>query len=261
MNPSVNNAFATAAFRFGHTLVATFIQGLTAAGQLTIHEPLSLNQFRPTQLYNQGAVDAMLRSLTTQQSQLFDNLFTEEIKNKLFAQGASFGMDLIALNIQRGRDHGLPSYNDYRRACNLPVARNFRDLRRVFADPSIVNILSRYYDNVNDIDLFLGGVLEPSTQDSLLGETFQCIVGDQFIRLKYGDKFFYENDGFRSSFTPRQLTEIRGGTCLSRVICDNTDITEIQPYAFLDEQLGNVRFRNSKIDCRRLPSIDLRVFV
>ena len=47
-----------------------------------------------------------------------------------------------------------------------------------------VDILSEYYDDVNDIDLFIGGILEPSSGDSMLGETFKCIVGEQFVRLK-----------------------------------------------------------------------------
>ena len=36
-------------------------------------------------------------------------------------------MDLIALNLQRGRDHGLPGYVEYRRACQSGPADRFED--------------------------------------------------------------------------------------------------------------------------------------
>ena len=68
------------------------------------------------------------------------NKFSFQIINKLFAQNGSFGMDLIALNIQRGRDHGLPSYTEWRSACQLPSVKTFNKIPfvRTFNDLSDV---------------------------------------------------------------------------------------------------------------------------
>lgn len=47
-----------------------------------------------------------------------------------------------------------------------------------------VSKLSSVYQHVDDVDLFVGGLLEKPKPGSLLGHTFLCIVGDQFARLK-----------------------------------------------------------------------------
>ena len=43
-------------------------------------------------------------------------------------EDGGFGLDLIALNIQRGRDHGIPGYVEYRRICQVGPSASFNDL-------------------------------------------------------------------------------------------------------------------------------------
>ena len=61
--------------------------------------------------------------------------------------------------------------------------------------------LQRLFGDISDIDLFLGGLMERPVDDALLGPTFQCLVGDQFKRLKFGDRFWFEESGQPNSFT------------------------------------------------------------
>lgn len=75
-------------------------------------------------------VDEILRGLLAEPMEQMDPFITNEIRNHLFEdKRKSFsGLDLIALNNHRGRDHGLDGYNAYRVACNLKRAYTFQDL-------------------------------------------------------------------------------------------------------------------------------------
>jgi len=56
-----------------------------------------------------------------------------------------------------------------------------------------VNALKSIYNNVDDIDLYVGGLLEINQQeDGLLGPTFLCIIAENFLKVKYEDRYFYE---------------------------------------------------------------------
>lgn len=89
------------------------------------------HHFSPFVLYNNEALDDFVRGLSTQSSQKLDRFFTKELTDHLFQGDLDFGLDLVALNIQRGRDHGLPPYNEWRQVCGLPQIRNWNDLSRV----------------------------------------------------------------------------------------------------------------------------------
>lgn len=71
-----------------------------------------------------------MRGIITQSIETLDHAITEEVTNHLLEELKKpfSGMDLISLNLQRARDHGIPPYNEYRRICNLTKARSFDDL-------------------------------------------------------------------------------------------------------------------------------------
>ena len=87
-----------------------------------------------------------------------------------------------------------------------------------------------YFRNVLDVDLYVGILAELPISDGILGPVGTCIIADQFVRLKRGDRFWYELGNQPSSFSPAQLEEIRKAR-IARVLCDNTDLIEtIQLY-------------------------------
>lgn len=77
-----------------------------------------------------GQLDPVLRGLFRQPGQQFDRFVTDDVTNHLYRlRNDSYGLDLIAMNIQRGRDHGIRPYVDYvryctGRVCNLNLIRN-----------------------------------------------------------------------------------------------------------------------------------------
>ena len=131
-----------------------------------------------------------------------DNHFVESIINFLFTDG-NIGMDLIALNTQRGRDHGLPGYTQYRKICNVGDATTFDDLATNIS-PKNIERLKSVYHNVKDIDLFIGMAAE-EPENALVGNTYRCLIADQFSRLKKGDRYFYDLKDQDGSFTAGKL--------------------------------------------------------
>ncbi|KAK3106088.1 hypothetical protein FSP39_012550, partial [Pinctada imbricata] len=99
--------------------------------------------------------------------------------------------------IQRGRDHGLPPYNKWRQYCGLPPAKHFKSTYGGLTNhrPDVASMLAKIYNDVDDIELYVGGVSEEHAPSSAVGPTFACIIARQFYDLKYGDRFWYEKSG------------------------------------------------------------------
>ncbi len=230
VNPGIANEFSTGAFRFGHSMLDGEIGRLNNDGTATPQGPIALrnaffntNPFDPALPSHQGDIDPFLKSAASGTTQEVDLKIVDDVRNFLFGAPGSGGFDLAALNIQRGRDHGLADYNTVRAAYGLPRVTNFS---QISSNAATAAALQAAYGSVSDIDLWVGGLAEDHTARGSLGPLFTRIVADQFARLRDGDRFYYEN-----SLGGPQLDQVRHAT-LSRVIRANTALTNIQPNVF-----------------------------
>ncbi|XP_052342064.1 peroxidasin homolog isoform X2 [Oncorhynchus keta] len=259
-NPNINagilNAFATAAFRFGHTLINPILYRLDEHFQPIPQGHISLHRafFSPFRIVNEGGIDPLLRGLfgVAGKMRVSTQLLNTELTERLFSMAHSVALDLAAMNIQRGRDHGIPPYNNYRTFCNLTSAQSFDDLRNEIQNPQVREKLQRLYGTPLNIDLFPALMAEDLVPGSRLGPTLMCLLAAQFKRLRDGDRFWYENPGV---FNPAQLTQLKQAS-LTRVLCDNGDnITRIQQDVFSVAQLPH-----GYGSCDDVPNIDLRMW-
>ncbi len=184
-------------------------------------------------------MDALLNGMFNQRAQQVDNNMAAAIRETLFGN-VGLASDLIARNIQRGREHGLPGYNEYRELCGMERACSW-DQPPPEMPADLWKRMSLVYDNPSDIDLFTAGISEKSLDKAHVGATFACIIGKQFQKEFLGDRFFYthnpdEGAGRRdpagnvyrtarnpNPFSRTQLRAIRQRN-LGDIICDNSNL-------------------------------------
>lgn len=147
--------------------------------------------------------------------------------NKINKNEDGFGMDLISIDIQRGRDQGVPSYLDIRRKCNLTVMTTFDDFAQVI-DPANVDLLKSVYKSPEDVDLYVGGWLEvfKSTGNPLAGPTFSCVISQNYRNSIGGDIYFYSHPENPYPFTTDQMNVIKGFS-MRHMICLNSNLTKV----------------------------------
>lgn len=226
VNPGIFNEFSTAAFRVGHTMLNSELQRLDNDGNVIAAGNLQLRDafFNPSHVKEQG-IDPHLKGLTAQACQEIDAKIVDDVRNFLFGQPGRGGFDLGSLNIQRGRDHGLPDYNAMRVAMGLKAAESFDDIS---SDVDVqVALFEAYQGDVDNIDLWVGALAEDHVEGASVGELLQTILVLQFEILRDGDRFWYER-----TFEGRELNKIQR-TTLAHIIKRNTDITNLQENVFM----------------------------
>lgn len=221
----ISEEFAGAAYRLGHSIVSANLEKIDEQGNV-LGAAITLKDafFQDTgDFIADGGADGLLRHLTNDASNALDVHIVDDLRNFLF--GPSAGLDLAALNIQRGRDLGLGTLNETRAALGL---KQYTSFSQITSDAATAAALQAAYGDVNNVELWIGGLAEDHVSGAMVGQTFDVIIARQFRDLRDGDRFWYQNQGF----DPATLRQIET-TTLSSVILANTDTRHIQSDAFV----------------------------
>ena len=224
VNPGLSNTFATAAFRFGHSQVGPDIGVIDPDFEEIDEIDLSKAFFNPDVIPSLGGIDPVVRYMAVDPAQRIDSTIVGPLRNFLFGPPGAGGFDLASLNIQRGRDHGLPSYNVVRADFGLKPVKTFG---QITSDKALAAKLQQLYGSVDSIDAWVGMLAEDHLRGSSLGPTASAVITDQFTRLRDGDRFWYQN----VALDPADLATAERAT-LRDLLERNSGAVGLQPRVF-----------------------------
>jgi hypothetical protein len=146
---------------------------------------------------------------------------------------------LTSFDIQRGRDHGLTDYNSARVSYGLDPVTSFD---QITSNVGLQQRLEAVYGDVNNVDMFVGGMAEDHAPGASVGPLFKAIIVSQFENLRDGDRYWYEN-----VFSGQELDNLEK-TTLADVIRRNTTLTNLQDNVFFWYPPSNATSSNSPAD-------------
>jgi len=205
-----------------------------------------------------------MMNLANQTAPEMDLFVSDAIRNTLFTNVQGRPEDLVARNIQRGRDHGIPGYAKLRGACGMADIVGREAPAEINAD-DWGKLMKTYNNDPSLIDPFTAGLAETAPADGMVGPLFACIIKRQFEKLRDGDRFFFSHRRSRLPSSPQAFSQglqpiAKGniqGRSLGAVICDNLDDDVFESYNF-HRTIGREVFRtpdsatNPRLDCRKL---------
>lgn len=223
VKPQIFNVFSAAALRYGHTILNSNIARLNEFGHILDAGNLKLKDcfFKPEMILETEGIDVYIKGMCHQTHQALDARVMDDLRNFLFGQPGSGGLDLVALNIQRGRDRGITDFNTLREDFGLPGLSGFDQISQ---DPQTVQQLYNAYDgNIHNIDAWVGLLAEYRTSGKFFGQTLDRIMQAQFEQLRDGDRFFYLIDEGLTQEEKDMISQTR----LADLINRNSDIAEM----------------------------------
>lgn len=190
VDPRVSIIFSTAGFRLGHTQLPGTLRLLNKRNVAIANDVLGQTIFQPN-LITASGLEPWLRGLANDTAEALDTNVISAIRSFLVGGVGPAGFDLIALDIQRGRDQGLPSYNQVRIDFGLPPVADFTGVTSK-TDVQL-KLAAAFPNGPDDADAMICCLAEDHVNGGQVGETFAAVLKDQFQRSRDGDRFWYES--------------------------------------------------------------------
>lgn len=226
VNPQIFNEFSTAAFRMGHTLInGTLIRmddegGEIKSGNISLRDAF----FNPLVVEYAGGIEPYFKGMATQVQQEFDCKVIDDVRNFLFGAPGQGGLDLAAININRGRERGISDYNTIRSSLGMPRLNSFLELT---GDADDAAAMEGLFGTIDNVDPWVGMLAEPHVEGGLFGSLVTTILEKQFQALREGDRFYFENMDFDSE----EMEDIQN-ISMRNILMRNTDISLMQDDVF-----------------------------
>ncbi len=227
---SITTAFSAAAFRFGHSMQSPQLLLVNNKNVNVGTISLGAATENPELLASDPArVDLILKGLASQTAQENDAYLIDGLRNIHFGPPGAGGTDLAAVDIQRGRDHGL--INDYRLMRQSYSLGPLADFDQLTSDPNLQAALASIYGTTDNLDSWVAMIAEDHVPGSSLGMLAQTILASQFTRLRDGDRFFFTGDADLLDPLVTSMIDL-DNLSLGALIEWNTGITNLQENVF-----------------------------
>ncbi|XP_038606610.1 dual oxidase 1-like [Tachyglossus aculeatus] len=244
LDPSISPEFLAAAAQFSSTMVPSgvYMRNASCHFQKVTNRDGSVspalrvcNSFWSRQnpnLPGAKAVDALLLGMSSQIAEREDNVVVEDLRDFWPGLLKFSRADYVASWLQRGRDLGLPSYSRARAAMGLEPPTRWQNINPKLprGNNMVLEATAALYGHdLSRLELLPGGLLESQGDP---GPLFSAIVLDQFVRLRDGDRYWFENTK-NGLFSKADIAEIRN-TSLHDVLVAVTGVDPgaLQPNVF-----------------------------
>jgi hypothetical protein len=231
VNPSIDEFFATVSFRYAHSSFTGVIRLLDKYFKPTPDDPLYMRDiFKApppddvaTVVERLGGVEPFLRGLTMTAAKAVDASIVDDLN--VWSEATS------VVDVQRGRDVGIPPYNDVREAFGLPRMQSIEELAG--GDIVIAAALRNLYnDDVDKVDAYVGALIEePVTGLDAMGPLFTNSIKDQFTRFRDGDRLWYKN-----LYEPEEYEKFPTLSEMIKEVCEEMDLFPIDSYKIVVDQ-------------------------